>query len=202
MNTSNFNTSVKLAILGSTRGTDLGAILKAIAAGRLDAAVSVVASNRKSAFILERAREAGIPTEFVSARNKSREEFDRELDARLEPYAPDLILLIGFMRILSPWFVHQWEGRIVNVHPSLLPKYAGGMDTNVHEEVLKNHEKETGCTIHLVTEDVDAGPILLQKRCLVYPDDTAETLKSRVQQLEGEAFIDIIRQFAKTGSFT
>ncbi|MFQ6610194.1 MAG: phosphoribosylglycinamide formyltransferase [Fidelibacterota bacterium] len=188
---------LKLAVLGSTRGTDLGAILAAIAAGRLDAAVSVVASNRKSAFILERARLAHIPAIFVSAKDKTREEFDRDLHARLEPYAPDLILLIGFMRILSPWFVHQWEGRIVNVHPSLLPKYAGGMDTNVHEEVLKNHEKETGCTIHLVTEDVDAGPILLQKRCPVYPNDTPETLKARVQQLEGEAFIEVIRQFAK-----
>ncbi|NOZ74318.1 MAG: phosphoribosylglycinamide formyltransferase, partial [FCB group bacterium] len=143
------------------------------------AVVSVVVSNRKSAFILERARQAGIPTVFVSFRNKSREEFDRELNDRIACYHPDLILLIGFMRILSPWFVHQWEGRIVNVHPSLLPKYAGGMDTNVHEEVLKNGDTETGCTIHLVTEDVDAGPILLQKRCPVYPDDTPETLKSR-----------------------
>ncbi len=191
---------LKLAVLGSTRGTDLGAILKAIAAGQLEAVVSIVASNRKSAFILERARQAGIPTAFVSARNKSREEFDRELNARLEPYAPDLILLIGFMRILSPWFVQQWAGRIVNVHPSLLPKYAGGMDTNVHEEVLRNGETETGCTIHLVTEEVDAGPILLQKRCPVFPEDTPESLKERVQALEGEAFIELIRQVGKQGT--
>ena len=84
---------------------------------------------------------------------------------------------------------------MLNVHPSLLPKYAGGMDINVHEQVLKNEERETGCTIHLVTRDVDMGPILLQKKCNVSSDDTVQSLKDRVQKLEGEAFIEVIKSF-------
>ena len=87
----------------------------------------------------------------------------------------------------------------MNVHPSLLPKYAGGMDTNVHEEVLRNKDKETGCTIHFVTDKVDGGPILIQKRCLVESDDTVESLKSKVQKLEGEAFLEAIPMFNNNG---
>jgi phosphoribosylglycinamide formyltransferase-1 len=97
------------------------------------------------------------------------------------------------MRILSASFCQTWRDRLLNVHPSLLPKYAGGMDASIHEEVLKNGEKETGCTIHFVTEDVDGGPILIQKKCLVDDNDTIETLKTKVQQLEGVAFIESIK---------
>ena len=111
----------------------------------------------------------------------------------------DLVLLIGFMRILSSKFCNDWEGRILNVHPSLLPKYAGGMDTSVYEEVLRNKDKETGCTIHFVTDKVDGGPILIQKRCLVESDDTVESLKSKVQKLEGEAFLEAIPMFNTNG---
>ena len=96
------------------------------------------------------------------------------------------------MRILSQEFCHRWQDKILNVHPSLLPKYAGGMDTNVHEEVLLNGEIETGCTIHFVTEDVDSGPILIQKSCAVEENDTVETLKKKVQALEGQAFVEAI----------
>ena len=97
------------------------------------------------------------------------------------------------MRILSAEFCREWHDRILNVHPSLLPKYAGGMDTNVHAEVIKNGDAETGCTIHFVTEEVDAGPILIQKKCVVASDDTVETLKAKVQMLEGDAFIEAIK---------
>ena len=96
------------------------------------------------------------------------------------------------MRILSQEFCHHWQDKILNVHPSLLPKYAGGMDTNVHKEVLLNGDIETGCTIHFVTEDVDGGPILIQKSCAVEESDTVETLKKKVQELEGEAFVEAI----------
>lgn len=191
--------TIKLGILGSTKGTDLQALLDAIENGRLHATVSVVVSNRKNAFILERARKHNIPSAYISHKNKSREEFDREVSAELEKYGVDIVLLIGFMRILSPWFCRRWQDRIFNVHPSLLPKYAGGMDMNVHEEVLINNEKETGCTIHLVTEEVDAGPIILQKRCPVDPNDTPDTLKTKVQNLEGEAFIEVIERLSQTG---
>jgi phosphoribosylglycinamide formyltransferase-1 len=106
------------------------------------------------------------------------------------------MLLIGFMRILSAEFCRIWQDRILNIHPSLLPKYAGGIDTNVHEKVLRNGDRETGCTIHFVTEEVDAGPILIQKKCTVAADDTIESLKTKVQQLEGAAFIEAIEMIA------
>ncbi len=185
--------TLKLGILGSTKGTDLQAILDAIQSGELNVEVSVVISNRERAYILERAKNHNVPAVFISHKGKSREEFDAEMTAVLKEHHVDLVLLIGFMRILSAGFCREWRDKLLNVHPSLLPKYAGGMDTNVHEEVLKNGETETGCTIHFVTDEVDGGPILIQKKCAVAPDDTVESLKTKVQQLEGMAFIEAIK---------
>jgi len=184
---------IKLGVLGSTKGTDLQAILDAINNGQLDAEVSVVGSNRESAYILERAKNHGVPFFFISHKGKTREAFDREITTVMQNYGVELVLLIGFMRILSVEFCREWRDRILNVHPSLLPKYAGGMDTNVHDEVIKNGDAETGCTIHFVTEEVDAGPILIQKKCNVTSDDTIESLKTKVQALEGDAFIEAIK---------
>ena len=184
---------IRLGVLGSTNGTDLQAILDAVSAGKLDADVAVVISNRTGAYILERAEINNVSAFFISHKGKKREEFDGEITAVLKEHSVDLVLLIGFMRILSPEFCRVWQDRILNVHPSLLPKYAGGMDINVHEEVLKNKDTETGCTIHFVNELVDAGPILIQKKCNVDPDDTVDSLKTKVQTLEGEAFIEAIK---------
>ncbi|MFQ6675122.1 MAG: phosphoribosylglycinamide formyltransferase [Fidelibacterota bacterium] len=186
---------VKLGILGSTKGTDLQAIIDAIGRGELDASVEVVISNRKNAIILDRARHHGIDAVFISHKDKTREEFDAEISRELEKRGVQLVLLIGFMRILSAQFCRRWRNRVMNVHPSLLPAFAGGMDMNVHEAVLNAGVKETGCTIHFVTENVDAGPIVIQKRCTVEPDDTPETLKKKVQTLEGKAFIEAIHLF-------
>jgi len=187
---------IKLGVLGSTKGTDLQAILDAIQNGALDAEVAVVISNRENAYILERARDHNVPDVFVSHKGKTRDEFDREITAALHQHEAELVLLIGYMRILSAEFCRIWQDRILNVHPSLLPKYAGGIDTNVHEKVLRNGDMETGCTIHFVTEEVDAGPILIQKKCTVATDDTVESLKTKVQQLEGAAFIEAIEMIA------
>ena len=184
---------IGLGVLGSTRGTDLEAILSAINNKKLAAEVSVVISNRENAYILTRAKNHNVPSFFISHKDKSREEFDRNVTTILKQYNVELVLLIGFMRILSAEFCQAWRDRVLNVHPSLLPKYAGGMDMNVHEEVLKNGDHETGCTIHLVTETVDGGPILVQKRCPVETDETIATLKSKVQALEGGAFIEAIQ---------
>ena len=184
---------IRLGVLGSTNGTDLQAILDAVSAGELDAVVAVVISNRTGAYILERAEINNVSAFFISHKGKKREEFDGEITAVLKEHSVDLVLLIGFMRILSPEFCRVWQDRILNVHPSLLPKYAGGMDINVHEEVLKNKDTETGCTIHFVNDVVDAGPILIQKKCNVDPDDTVDSLKTKVQTLEGEAFIEAIK---------
>ena len=187
---------IRLGVLGSTKGTDLQAILDAIHNDVLDAAVVVVVSNRENSYILERARNHNVPDIFVSHTGKTKDEFDREITAALLQHNADLVLLVGFMRILSAEFCRKWQDRILNVHPSLLPKYAGGVDTNVHEEVLRNGDMETGCTIHFVTEEVDAGPILIQRKCAVTGEDTVESLKTKVQQLEGMAFIEAIEMIA------
>lgn len=184
-----------LGILGSTRGTDMAAIIDAIANGRLNARVAVAISNKPDAGILEKAKKAKVDALFIDPTGKTREQFDKAVSEVLHKHNVNLILLIGYMRILSKPFVECWRDRILNVHPSLLPAFAGGMDMNVHEEVLKAGVKETGCTIHVVDETVDGGQILVQKRCPVLPNDTAETLKERVQNLEGEAFIEAIQKF-------
>ena len=190
---------INIGVLGSTNGTDLQFIFNAIDEGKLDANVSVVISNKEDSYILKRAQAHNTQNVFISHRNKDREDFDSEMTMVLREHNTELILLIGFMRILSSKFCNQWKGKILNVHPSLLPKYAGGMDTNVHEEVLKNNDKETGCTIHLVTDEVDKGPVVIQKRCLVDSDDTIESLKAKVQNLEGDAFLEAIPLFSNNG---
>ena len=190
---------INIGVLGSTNGTDLQFIFNAIDEGKLDANVSVVISNKEDSYILKRAQAHNTQNVFISHKNKDREDFDSEMTMVLKEHSVELILLIGFMRILSSKFCNQWNGKILNVHPSLLPKYAGGMDTNVHEEVLKNNDKETGCTIHLVTDKVDKGPIVIQKKCLVDSDDTIESLKSKVQNLEGAAFLEAIPLFSNNG---
>ena len=190
---------INIGVLGSTKGTDLQAILDAIHSKKLNATVSTVISNRKNAYILDRAKDHDVPFYFISHKGKDRKDFDAEMTGVLKKHEVDLVLLIGFMRILSSSFCREWRNRILNVHPSLLPKYAGGMDTNVHEEVLKNKDKETGCTIHFVTDELDSGPILIQKKCAVEEGDTVETLKSKVQILEGEAFLEAIPLMANNG---
>ena len=191
---------INLGVIGSTNGTDLQVVLDAIGSGELNAKVSVVLSNQKNAYILERAENHNVPAVFISPKGKSRKEFDVEMTAALQEHGVNLALLIGFMRILSEEFCWKWQNKLLNVHPSLLPKYAGGMDTNVHEEVLKNGDTETGCTIHFVTDEVDGGPILIQKKCAIDPGDTVDTLKTKVQKLEGEAFIEAIQLISREGS--
>ena len=185
---------IKLGVLGSTKGTDLQKIIETEKLGQLKAELSVVISNKKDAYILERAKAYNIPAIHISLKNKTREMFESRVTLALEKYHVDLILLIGFMRILSAEFCQTWKNKIINVHPSLLPKYSGGMDSSVHEQVLKSEDIESGCTIHYVTEQVDAGQIIMQKRCQIEKNETVETLKSKVQQLEGEAFVQVINK--------
>lgn len=196
------NTPVRLAVLGSTRGTDMQAIIDAIARRELNAEIALVVSNRADAYILERARAHGIAHHFVEPRDadgklKPREAYDREVIAALDGVdgGVDLVLMIGYMRIVSAAFVERFRGRLYNVHPSLLPDFAGGMDLDVHQAVLDSGAKFTGCTVHVVTEEVDAGPILVQKRCAIDATDNADTLKAKVQHLEGVALIEAIQLF-------
>ena len=188
---------IKIGVLGSTKGTDLQAVINSIDKNELSAEIAVIISNKEKSYILKRGRNHNIPSIFISHKSKSREEFDREISAVLDNHGVELILLIGFMRILSAEFCNAWQGKILNVHPSLLPKYSGGMDINVHDKVIANSDKESGCTIHFVTEELDGGPILIQKKCKVINGETAETLKTKVQQLEGLAFVEAINQLSK-----
>lgn len=184
---------IRIGILGSTRGTNLIPILEAIKQGVLDASVSLVLSNKEDSLILEKANSAGIAHHFLSSKGLSRADYDQQLTDHLMQAQVDVVVLIGYMRILSAEFVQHWEGRIINVHPSLLPAFAGKMDLEVHQAVLDTGQVETGCTVHMVTAEVDAGPILVQKKCPVLPFDTAETLKLRVQSLEGLALVEAIK---------
>ena len=183
----------RLAVLGSTRGTNLNALVAAIKQQRLALTIELVLSNKAQAGILEKASHFGLKSVFVNPKDLSREEFDRHLSAILQQHRIDLIVLIGYMRILSAPFVSAWKNKIINIHPSLLPAYAGLMNLDVHQAVLDAAETETGCTVHFVTEEVDAGPLILQKRCAVLKNDTPELLKERVQQLEGEALVEAIK---------
>ncbi|MCX8162885.1 MAG: phosphoribosylglycinamide formyltransferase [Candidatus Bathyarchaeota archaeon] len=187
---------LRIAVLGSTRGTDLQAIIDSIRSGELYAEIVCVISNRRDAYILERARMNGIEAIFIDPKGLSREEYDRIVVDELEKRKPiDLILLIGYMRILSKFFIDRFRWRILNIHPSLLPAFAGGMDLEVHKAVLDYGVKVTGCTLHFVDEGVDTGPIFIQKVVDVSDDDTPITLKAKVQGKEQEALIEAIKIF-------
>ncbi len=185
---------LKIGVLGSTKGTDLQAIIDAIESKKIDAKIVLVVSDKKDAFILERAKKHGIETFFINYKDfESRSKAEEKISEKMREKEAELILLIGFMKIISPYMVNEFKGKIWNIHPSLLPKYAGGMDSNVHEEVLANHEKETGCTLHEVSEEVDAGKIILQKKTNIEANDTIDTLKIKVQKLEQECFLEAIK---------
>jgi len=183
--------------MGSTRGSSLVPILDAWRNGNLACDPVLVFSNKRMAGILEKAAQAGITTEWLPVGGRSRTEYDLATAEILKAHGVDFVLLIGYMRILSPAFVEAWPYRIVNVHPSLLPKYSGMMDMQIHEAVISSGDGETGCSVHVVNEEVDGGPILIQKRCEVVPGEAAEILKQKVQKLEGEAFLELLRQPAK-----
>jgi phosphoribosylglycinamide formyltransferase-1 len=189
--------NLKVGVLGSTRGTALQGILDAIAAGSLDVEIVLVASDKKSAPILERAAKHGIRALFLDPVGLKREDYDRQVSEALREAGAELVLLIGYMRIVSEQFVNTWRGRLLNVHPSLLPSFGGLMNLKVHEAVLSAGVNETGCTIHQVTDEVDGGPIVLQKRCPVLPGDTAEMLQGRVQALEQAAFVEVLHEWRR-----
>ncbi|HLC64668.1 MAG TPA: phosphoribosylglycinamide formyltransferase [Candidatus Nanoarchaeia archaeon] len=186
---------IKLGILASTNATDMQAVIDEIEDGTLDAEIAVLVANKEKCGALERARRHNIPACYISSKNKSMEEFDREADKILKEKGVELVLLIGYMKIMSPWFVREWKHKVVNIHPSLLPKFAGGMDLDVHQAVLDAGEKVTGATLHFVAEEVDAGPIILQREVYVDEEDTADSLKKKVQAAEQEIILKAIRLF-------
>ncbi|MCD6434601.1 MAG: phosphoribosylglycinamide formyltransferase [Candidatus Diapherotrites archaeon] len=187
---------LRLAILGSTRGTDMQAIINAIEHRLIDARIEIVISNVKDAYILERARKHNIKAIFLSPAGKTPQQFDEELIKLIEKHNCGLILLIGYNKILTKKFVERFYGKAINIHPSLLPSFKG-WDKNVHREVLNYGCKVSGCTLHFITEKPDEGPIIMQKCVPVKENDTVETLKARVQKAEQEVLIKALELFAK-----
>ncbi len=174
----------RIAVLISGEGSNLQALLDAARTNKLGAEIAVVVSNRAMARGLVRARDAGVPARHLGGKDLSREVYDDALAALLAEYSPDLLVLAGFMRIFSSGFVARFEGRILNIHPSLLPSYPG-LDT--HRHVLEAGDRWHGATVHFVTVELDAGPAVLQYRLPVRSDDTVESLTARVHV--GEHFI-------------
>jgi len=186
-----------LAVLGSTSGTDMQAVIDAIKEGELDAEIKIVVSNKADSYILKRAKMHDIPDVFIEARGKEREEFDTEVMKVLEDKGVELVLLIGYMRFLSPEFVDKYRNRIMNIHPSLLPAFAGGMDKNVHKEILDHGVKVSGCTLHFVDEGADTGPIIMQEAVDIAEDETVDSLKEKVQEAEGRVIVKACRLFGE-----
>lgn len=182
----------RIVVLISGQGSNLQALIDAEQGNQLHGGhIVAVISNRPDAFGLERARRAGIPTEVLSHKDfPERADFDAALMTRVDAHRPDLVVLAGFMRILTPAFVHHYAGRLINIHPSLLPKYPG---MNTHARVIEAGEVEHGATVHFVTEGVDEGPIILQGRVPVLPDDTPETLQQRVHAIEHKIYPEAVR---------
>ena len=188
---------LNIAILASGRGSVIPDLLKEIGRKKIPIELKIIVSDKENAGVLEWAKKSGIKTRHVSKQNKTREEHEQIIAEILEKEHIDLILLIGYMRILTKNFTEKWPNKILNTHPSLLPDLAGLMDMDAHRAALKSGKKQTGCTIHIVTEKLDEGRIILQKTCSVETNDTPETLKKKVQQLEPLALAEALEKEIK-----
>ncbi|MCF7921970.1 MAG: phosphoribosylglycinamide formyltransferase [Candidatus Marinimicrobia bacterium] len=193
---------LRIGVLVSGGGTNLQAILDAIATGEIpDARVELVISNKQNAYALTRASESGVASAVISGKSfKNSAEFDRALSRALHAAKIDLVLLAGFMAILGPDFFTGLENKVMNVHPALIPAFSGPgyYGLKVHEAVLATGCKVTGASVHFVTPEVDAGPLILQKAVEVRQDDDAETLQKRVmEEAEWKIYPQAVRLFAQ-----
>ncbi|MBL9059945.1 MAG: phosphoribosylglycinamide formyltransferase [Mangrovicoccus sp.] len=187
--------SQRVAVMMSGGGSNMVALVSSMTGGH-PARPVLVLSNRPGAGGLDRAAALGVPTAVVDHRpyGEDRSAFESALDAALAEAVPDILCLAGFMRVLTPAFVRRWQGRMLNIHPSLLPKYRG---LHTHARALAAGDAEHGCTVHEVTAELDDGPILGQARLPVLPDDTAESLAARVLVLEHRLYPLVLRRFAE-----
>lgn len=184
-----------LVVLISGNGSNLQAIIEAIRAGRIAARVAAVISNRVDAYGLQRAADAGIPTETLDHTVfASREAFDQALQERVDSFHPDLVVLAGFMRIFTPGFVQHFAGRMLNIHPSLLPLYKG---IHTHRRVLEDGGNEHGVSVHFVTPELDGGPVIMQAKVPVLPSDTEERLAQRVHVQEHVIYPRVVKWFVE-----
>ena len=184
-----------IVVLLSGSGSNLQAIIDRIEDGSVNARICAVISNRPDAFGLQRAQRANIPTELIDhSQYNDRESFDAQLIKTIEKYQPELIVLAGFMRILTDDFVNHFYGKMINIHPSLLPKYRG---LHTHRRALEAGDNEHGLSIHYVSGELDGGPIILQTTVPVHDGDTEEVLAQRVLQQEHQAYPKVIQWFAE-----
>lgn len=192
---------MNIVIFISGTGSNLKAIITYISKNQPHINIKAVVSNNPEAYGLEIAKLHNIETLVlpINSSDKQKDEYSLQLLDLVKPLNPDLIVLAGFMKILSPDFIEHFPNRIINIHPSLLPKYPG---LNTHQKALANNDSEHGCSIHIVTNDLDAGPILAQAKCKIAIDDTVESLKIKVQKLEHELYPKaIVEYLAKLHEF-
>ena len=180
----------RVAVLISGRGTNMRALIEQANGYE----VVLVASNKPHAAGLDWARDRGLPTWAWDSKGVDKEEFDRLLSQALSDHRVGTVVLAGFMRILSPWFIGEWRGRILNIHPSLLPKYRG-LDT--HARAIAEGDSISGCSVHIVTEDLDAGEVLGAAEVPIEPDDTADTLEQRVLAAEHQLYPKVLSEFVE-----
>jgi phosphoribosylglycinamide formyltransferase-1 len=185
----------RVAILISGRGSNMTALIEAAKAKDYPAEIALVVSNRPDAAGLDRARSCGIPTAVIdhTTFRGDRETFEQALDQELREQRIDLVCLAGFMRLLTPWFVNRWSGRMLNIHPSLLPQFKG---LHTHRRALEAGVKRHGATVHFVVPEMDAGPIVMQDSVAVHENDTEETLAARVLELEHKIYPRALRAVA------
>ncbi len=185
----------RVAILISGRGSNMASLIEAARASDYPAEIVLVVSNIAGAGGLEKARAAGIETLTLESKpfGKDREAFERALNDKLVAHNVELVCLAGFLRLLTPWFVKQWDGRMLNIHPALLPSYRG---LHTHERALADGVKIHGATVHFVVPEVDAGPIVIQGAVAVRDDDTPDTLAARVLAVEHQIYPDALRLVA------
>jgi phosphoribosylglycinamide formyltransferase 1 len=185
----------RVAILISGRGSNMTALIEAAKAKDYPAEIALVVSNRPDAAGLDRARSCGIPTAVIdhTTFGGDRETFEQALDQELREQRIDLVCLAGFMRLLTPWFVNRWSGRMLNIHPSLLPQFKG---LHTHRRALEAGVKRHGATVHFVVAEMDAGPIVMQDSVAVHENDTEETLAARVLELEHQIYPCALRAVA------
>ena len=181
----------RIGVLLSGRGSNFVALADSVAAGRVPGAeIAIVISNREGAPGIEAAKSRGIPARTIASRGLEREAYDRLVAAELHKHGVELVCLAGFMRLLSPFFVAEFRGRILNIHPSLLPSFPG---LEAQRQALEYGVRYAGCTVHFVDENLDAGPIVLQAMVPVLDDDTEETLSVRILKEEHRIYTEAVR---------